>query len=412
MLLLAVGIAYPSATAVARRATAKHAKHATAKHPKHATAKHAKRRRAGTPVPQRFVGVNVGGPLFGTPGVDPAGQFNLMVSSGVQSVRTVFDWSAAQPYRSWAEVPADQKSRFVNVGGVPTDFSATDAVVGLAAQRGLTVLPSVLYAPKWDAGRNHNGGAPPPARTGPYANYLTALIHRYGPHGSFWRSHHPRVAIRAWQIWNEPNLTVYWPQPFAASYVKLLAAAHRAIKHADRGAKVVISAITNVAWKDLAKVYAIHGARRLFDVVSVNGFTSTPKRVVEFLRLVRQAMTRHGDRRKPLLYTEMSWPSAKGQSLEQFDWDTTQSGQARDIASVVPMLAANRKALGLQGFYYYTWIAEEYKGAFNDFNFAGLVRYQPDQQVVVKPALAAFKRGALKIEGCKRKGRLATQCRH
>jgi arabinogalactan endo-1,4-beta-galactosidase len=361
-------------------------------------------------VPQRFVGVNVGGPLFGSPGVDPAGQFNLMVASGVESVRTVFNWSEAQPYASWADVPADQKGRFVNVGGVPTDFTATDEVVGLAAQRGLTVLPSVLYAPKWDAGSNHNGGAAPPQRSGPYANYLTALIHRYGPHGSFWRSHHPRVAIRSWQVWNEPNLTLYWPQPFAPSYVKLLAAAHRAIKRADPGAKVVISAITNVAWKDLAKVYAIRGARKLFDVVSVNGFTSTPKRVVEFLRLVRQAMSRHGDRRKPLLYTEMSWPSAKGQSLEQFDWDTTPAGQARNIAAVVPMLAANRKALGLQGFYYYTWIAEEYQGAFNDFNFAGLVRYQPDHRVVVKPALEAFKRASLKVEGCRRKGRLATQC--
>jgi hypothetical protein len=333
-----------------------------------------------------------------------------MVTSGVQSVRTVFDWSQAQPYASWSDVPEDQKSKFVDVGGVPTDFSATDSVVGLAAQRGLTVLPTVLYAPAWDSGRNPSGGAGPPVKTAPYAAYLTALIGRYGPHGTFWQTHRPKLAIRSWQIWNEPNLSVYWPQPFAKTYVQLLSAAHAAVKRADRGAKVVIGAITNVAWRDLGKIYAIKGAKKLFDVVSVNGFTSTPKHVVQFLQFVRRAMNKYGDTRKPLLYTEMSWPSAQGQSLEHFDWDTTEAGQARRITSVLPMLAAHRKALRLNGFFYYTWMTEEFQGAFDDFNFAGLVSYSPSGQVRDKPALGAYKRAALKLERCRSKGPVATRC--
>ena len=42
-----------------------------------------------------------------------------------------------------------------------------------------------------------------------------------------------------WQIWNEENLTYYWHQPFASSYISLLRAAHNAIKRADPGAKVM-----------------------------------------------------------------------------------------------------------------------------------------------------------------------------
>jgi hypothetical protein len=375
-----------------------------------AKAAKAKKHLAGTPVPSRFVGVNAGGPLLGGAGVSTSSQFDLMVASGVQSVRTVFDWSRAQPYASWADVPADQRGEFVDVGGVPTNFSITDEVVALASERRLTVLPTILYAPSWDQGSNPSGGAAPPARTAPYANYLTALIHRYGPHGSFWRSHHPKVAIRMWQIWNEPNITVYWPHPFAPTYVQLLRAAHDAVKRADPGAKVVLAAITNVAWRDLGKIYAIKGARKLFDVAAVNGFTSTPKNVVLFLQLVRRAMNHLGDRRKGLLYTEMSWPSAIGQSIKHLDWDTTEAGQARKIATVLPMLAAQRRSLRLHAFYYYTWMTEEYQGAFDDFNFAGLVRYQPNQKIIDKPALKAFKHAALRLEGCRKKGAVATRC--
>jgi hypothetical protein len=363
----------------------------------------------GTPVPSRFVGVNAGGPLLDG-SVDAAAQFNQMVGSGVESVRVVFNWAQAQPYASPSHVPPDQQGNYVNVGGVPTDFRATDQVVALAAEHGLAVLPIVLYAPSWDATSNPGSFAAPPARTGPYANYLTALIDRYGPHGSFWSTQHPRVAVRMWQIWNEENLRLYWTQPFARSYVALVRAAHDAIKRADGGAKVVLGAITNIAWRDIGKIYKIPGARRLFDMIAINGFTTTPSRVLEFLHLVRRAVNHLGDRRKPLLATEIGWPSSLGKSTLRRHWDTTEAGQARNIGAVLPMLAAQRRSLGLAGFYLYTWMAEEVRGAADDFAFAGLVRYQPNGATTNKPALAAFKRAALKIEGCRRKGSTATRC--
>ena len=360
-------------------------------------------------VPGQFVGVNASGPLLAS-GVNLGQQMGQMVTSGVETMRVVFNWSEAQPYATESQVPASRRSEFVDVGGVPTDFQAMDQIVGLAAQRRLAILPVVIYAPPWDAGTNPSGGAAPPARTGPYASFLTALIDRYGPQGTFWQDHRPRVPVRMWQIWNEPNLSLYWPQPFARSYVKLLRAAHAAIKLADPRATVVLGAIANAAWRWLGKIYAVHGARRQFDVVAVNAFTSTPNRVLEFLRMVRRSINRLGDRRKPLLYTEMSWPTSVGESFETFDWDTTQAGQARDIAAVVPMLAKHRRALGLQAFYYYTWMDAGTPGAFSDFDFAGLSTVQPSGAIVDKPGLSAFKRAALKIEGCRAKGPLATSC--
>lgn len=364
----------------------------------------------GTAVPQGFVGVNVDGPMFGPDtNVNFASQLRTMVSDGVQSIRAAFSWAAAQPYGTDADVPADQKSQFTDIGGVPTSFQSTDMVVGDAARDRLTVLPTVLYAPQWDAVTNTNGVGYP--RTyAPYGAYLTALIGRYGPQGSFWREHPslPKMPIRSWQIWNEPNLSYYWKQPFASSYVALLKVAHDAVKKADPRAQVVLGALTNTAWKSLGQVYRVRGARRLFDVVSVNGFTKIPANVMAFMHFVRRAMRRFGDGAKPLLATEISWPSAKGQTNAKLDFITTRAGQARDLATLLPLIGRQRVALHLIGFYWYTWMGQEAPDT-GPFNYSGLVAFH-NGKVSAKPALRAFRAGVLALEGCKRKGAVATSC--
>jgi hypothetical protein len=398
VLMLMVAVA---AIAAAATATASGASAPRANKPKVTTP---------TAVPQGFVGVDVDGPMFApdTP-VDFGSQLKSMVANGVQSIRVAFNWAAAQPYKTDADVPADQKPQFTDVRGVPTSFQVTDMIVGDAARERLTVLPTVLYAPQWDAVDNRYG-VDTPRQYGPYAAYLTALIGRYGPHGSFWRANPgiPKMPVRSWQVWNEPNLNYYWRQPFASSYVSFLRTAHAAIKKADPGAQVVLGALTNTAWKSLAQMYRIRGTRGLFDVVAVNGFTRVPAEVMLYMVYVRRAMARFGDGAKPLLATEISWPSAKGRTHAKFDFITTQAGQARNIATLLPLIGQQRLALHLIGFYWYTWMGDETANV-TPFSFSGLLAFR-DGKVAVKPALAAFKTGALALEGCKRKGLLATSC--
>jgi hypothetical protein len=282
-------------------------------------------------------------------------------------------------------------------------------VVGDAARERISVLPTVLYAPQWDAATNPNGVAYP-RQYAPYAAYLTALIGRYGPHGTFWRENPgiPKMPIRSWQIWNEPNLAYYWKQPFASSYVSLLRVAHAAIKHADPGAQVVLGALTNTAWVSLGQIYKIRRAKTLFDVVAVNGFTKIPANVVQFMLFVRRAMARFGDGAKSLIATELSWPSAKGETHATLDFITTEAGQARNLAALLPLIGRQRLSLHLIGFYWYTWIGEEEPDT-SPFNYSGLLA-DHNGTVRVKPALAAFKTGVLALEGCRRKGAVATSC--
>ncbi|HEX3689712.1 MAG TPA: hypothetical protein VHV28_08445 [Solirubrobacteraceae bacterium] len=362
------------------------------------------------PVPQGFVGVDVDGPMFGpdTP-INFPNQLKTMVSNGVQSVRVAFSWAGAQPYKTDAAVPDDRQDDFTDVGGVPTSFQFTDMVVGDAARERVTVLPTVLYTPQWDAVNNRNG-VDYPRKYGPYGAYLTALIGRYGPKGSFWRENPgiPKMPIRSWQIWNEPNIAYYWKQPFASTYAAMLKVAHAAVKQADPGAKVVLGALTNTAWKSLGQIYKINGAKDLFDVVSINGFTKVPANVMRFMLFVRHAMSRFGDSAKPLMATEISWPSAKGKTKAKYDFITTPAGQARNIAALFPLIGQDRLALHLIGVYWYTWMGQEDPNT-GPFNFSGLLGFH-NGDVTVKPALAAFKTAALALEGCKRKGAAATSC--
>ncbi len=112
-----------------------------------------------------------------------------------------------------------------------------------------------------------------------------------------------------------------------------------------------------------------------------------------------------------MIADEISWPSSLGSTAtsEGFDFATTESGQARDLAKLLPLLARDRRHLRLMGFDYYTWATAEQPGGVA-FTYAGLLALRGGRYVP-KPALGAFRRAALALEGCRAKGATATICR-
>jgi hypothetical protein len=370
-------------------------------------------RYAPSPVPFGFVGMDVDYPVWPNPDVDLSSQFDVMAQSGVDSVRGVIDWSNAQPYRSWSAVPSGSTEPFVNVGGIPTDFTYADALVAAVAQHGMTVLPVVIDAPTCD-GRTFHGQVTAPRTPGPYAAFMRALVLRYGPNGTFWRDNPqiPKDPVEMWQVWNEPNIWSFWPQSrqgYYAGYVALLRATHAAIKQADPRAKVVLAGLPNYSWIEIERIEQ-YGGNNLFDVVDLHPYTATPQGVITILGYVRQVLNRTGDRRIPIIAGELSWPSSAGKGAVRvgFDIGTTEAGQAAKLSTLLPMLARDRRRLGLAGFYYYDWAGLEQRGA-EAFDFSGLFKYS-DFQFFAKPAFKVFRADALQMEGCRSKGLVATEC--
>jgi Cellulase (glycosyl hydrolase family 5) len=328
-------------------------------------------------VPLGWLGVQVDGPLT-VPGNPFAAEWDLMASSGVESVRVAFDWRAAQP----AE-------------GGPISFAETDPVVMAAAARGLRVLPVVHRTPTW-AGSGH-GAASTPRGTAPYTAFLQALVARYGPAGSLWAEQPAlrKLPIRDWQIWNEPNLTRYWSkQPFARSYVRLLKAARNALRTADPGSRTVLAGLPNESWIALRKVYRA-GGQGAFDAVALHPYTGKPRNVIKLVELARTEMRKRGDRRKPVWLTELSWPASKGKTEGAPGFVTTERGQASRLRRALKLLAAARKRLRIERVVWYTWLSEE--GGRNSFAWSGLRRVRSGQ-VVTARSLAVYRAAARRLE--------------
>jgi hypothetical protein len=317
----------------------------------------------------------------------------LLAGSGAESVRAAFDWRRIQP-----------------ASAADADFSTTDGVMLAAAQRGLGVLPIVEGTPDWAA--LHPGDpASPPRDPADYGRLLTALVARYGPGGSFWVEH-PEVArqpVRAWQIWNEPNLTRYWNvAPWAPSYVRLVKAAKKALRKADPHAKTVLAGLPNESWYALEAIYKAHG-RGAFDVVSLHPYTGKPKNVIRIVKIVRGVMRRHKDRKLPVWVTELSWPAGLGHTKQEGDFSTNDRGQAKRLKAGLGLLAAERRKLRIQRVFWYTWLSVEGNTA-SAFDYSGLRRLH-DGQLRSAPALRAFEGVARRLQGCAKQPGNARRCR-
>ncbi len=87
-----------------------------------------------------------------------------------------------------------------------------DAYVMKLAAHGIRVLPVLFDSPTFHNGTTKTRPAFPPKSNSSMARFAQALVRRYGPRGTLWQQHPeiPKVPITAWQIWNEPNLPIYW----------------------------------------------------------------------------------------------------------------------------------------------------------------------------------------------------------
>jgi hypothetical protein len=346
-------------------------------------------------LPSGFMGAMLDGPAVdGTTDLDT--QLADMRRDGVETVRTVFSWRAAQPYASWDEVPAADRGRYTDVGGVPTDFGATDRVTLAAGRARLRVLPVIVYAPDWAA--EHPGElSSPPSKVAAYAAYVKAVVARYGRTGSAWAGvpAAQRRVTTSWQLWNEPNLRTFWSDDqWAKPYAALLRAARRSARQADSRASIVLGAMTNggrsTAWEAIRELYR-QGARGSFDQASVHPYTSTARNVLRTLTRVRTEMRKRGDARKTLLVTELAFSSSGGDTRDAYaTWDTTEQGQATRLTEAYKTLIANRKRLRIGAVHWYTWLSPQAsKGQWMDY--AGL-RRMSGGEVVDKPALRAYAR--------------------
>ena len=292
-----------------------------------------------------------------------------------------------------SEVRKDLLWRAIETRRGHFDWSAPDPVVAAAAVGGLDMVATLVTTPQWavPAAAEGEPGIFPPADVADFARFAAEAVKRYGPDGTYW-SEHPDVVkrpVRAWQIWNEPNLTAFWrpaPDPFA--YTRLLAAAAAAIRALDPGAEIIIAGMPEslggvAPGYFLSRVYAAGGASS-FDTLAVHPYAPDVASLLAGVHQMRGVADRSGDAETPLRVTEFGWATAGLPSL----FTTDERTQANLLYETVLALRAAAPALRLKGFVYFKWRDHPKPADAPDIwpYHSGLLRMDGS----AKPALEAF----------------------
>ena len=211
-------------------------------------------------VPQGWLGVTVDGPVS----ADDDGEWDRMAGAGVETVR---DRVPLVPRCSRAA----ERARLL---GHRTRSSPRRGAARHRRPAGRGAAPDVgRGAPRRPAVA---AGATRPRcrRSSRRSSRATGRAARSGRE----RPELPRLPIRAWQVWNEPNLTGLLVRAALRTVVRRDAArgGRRRCARADPGATVVLAGLTNRSWIALRQLYKA-GARGLFDAVALHPYTREPR---------------------------------------------------------------------------------------------------------------------------------------
>jgi hypothetical protein len=253
---------------------------------------------------------------------------DLLKAAGVTWIRQELPWEQVEPVGP---------GQFVDPKFGTSTWEKFDDIVDRAAATGLHVMLRIDTSPRWALPDDAPDGLGPPRRDEDYWNFVAQVASRY------------RGKVAAYQIWNEPNLTIEWGRrrPDAPAYARLLRGASDRIRALDPGARVVMAALaptlteSDEALNELRYLQQLYdaGARGTFDVLAVQAYglrggPDDPRidRIdVTFARpqLVHALMAANGDSSTPIWATEMGWNVNPPELAEQRFGRVTPPLQAR-----------------------------------------------------------------------------------
>lgn len=309
-------------------------------------------------------------------------QFQRLSRGGVESTRMPISWEHVQPTQ-----------------GGSFDWKGVDDQVEAASKAGIKVLPFLTGAPAWAVPRAtvpQSGGLKAPAhlpvsgagRAG-WIAFLTASVARYGPNGSFWNEHPgvPKIPLRKWQIWNEPNFKYFVARPNPAEYGKLVKVSYNTLKAADPGAQVILAGLfsrpkgsrdartgkhKSLNWYASDFVERMYkttpGVKSKFNGVALHPYTIFAKELPEVSEELRKVLQANRDGGKGLWVTELSWSSQPKTGSNLFGKGL--SGQARELRKAFSILRGKQAKWKLKSVFWFS--VDDVAGACNFCNGSGL----------------------------------------
>jgi polysaccharide biosynthesis protein PslG len=221
---------------------------------------------------------------------------------------------------NWADIQRDGPNEY--------RWARYDNLIQAANARGFKVLAVLDYTPGWARPAGTTDKVPP-TNPADYRRFVAAAVSRYSA---------APYNVRHWEIWNEPNLHVFFaPQADVARYTVLLKEAYTAIKQIDSSSVVLTGGMSPAASNGvdidprafLRGIYE-NGGKGYFDAVGHHPYTfpSSPESdptvnggdpnwsswyiMASSNPSLRSIMEGQGDGAKKIWATEWGYPSSGG----------------------------------------------------------------------------------------------------
>ncbi|MFB7929173.1 cellulase family glycosylhydrolase [Streptomyces sp. NPDC056039] len=308
------------------------------------------------------------------------------VGLGVSWIRADLAWTNIQP---------DSPSQYL--------WERFDRVADAARQRKLKVLATLGFTPRWarDLACADKNQSCPPASEARFARFVTEAVTRYARRG-----------VRTWQIWNEPNISRFWPEGAdPARYAGIARAVSAAVRAVDPGAFLLLGGLANIPTTDggrrLSAVDFLdraldHGAGERMDAISFHPFTtdllfstktgdSPYERITGARRSLSSVLARHRRTDLEIWLTETGAPTHGPGTIADSEHPgvrtthATHAHQARIAADVIT--AADRLTAVTKVFWYAHRDTEPPSANGGRHHYYGLIEHTGAQ----KPAYSAYR---------------------
>ncbi len=227
-----------------------------------------------------------------------------------------------------------------------------DTVASLLAQHGLRWLPILDYSAGWARAYPHQLHSPPAVPTY-YAEFAAAFAARYGPGGSFWRSHPTLVPrpVETYEIWNEPDQAAFWyPRPNPGFYGALYTSARDAITAVQPTARVIVGGLTAPTHFLTAMLRARPAIGPQIDGVGIHPYGRNPGSIMKAVSRTRRTLDSLRLAHVPLYITEFGWTTRPSHGHDF----APQRVRPSYIASTITALG--RTGCGVAAALIYTWV--------------------------------------------------------
>lgn len=188
-------------------------------------------------------------------------------------------------------------------------WEGLDMRIEAAVDAGLRPLLLIHTLPTWVTGFGVTGSG----AAEEYGNFAGAVAQRYGRD------------VEAYEVWNEPNIERFWPDPDPAAYAELLVDAVPKIRAADPTATVIaggmapasnVPGLSYSGYSFLAGLYELDALSQV-DALAMHPY-SYPERpsgmsqwnTFRQLASIKALMRSHGDGHKAIWLTEFGAPTA------------------------------------------------------------------------------------------------------